>query len=146
MSKALWNFLLILTGGLALWRGATAGWDLWQYGRLGMDVPAEEVSFVAIPKGSKYGLKSSYSYVYQGQEFAGKALLSGPYHLNRLSAETEIRRMDGMPWIVWIDAKKPSVSSLERNFPYRKVFYAICLLGIFLYFSCLALFRDPFYS
>lgn len=146
MSKALWNFLLILTGGLALWRGAMAGWDLWQYGRLEMDVPVREASFVVVPKGSKYGLEGSYSYVYQGQEFAGKAFLSGPYYLNRSSAEMEIRRMDGMSWVVWIDAKKPTVSSLERNFPYREIFYAICLFGIFLYFSCLAHFRNQFYS
>ncbi len=139
MSKPLWNLLLILTGCLALWRGALAGWDLWQYGRLQMEVPAKVVSFSIIPKGSKYALEGAYTYVYQGHEFKRKTLLSGPYHLNKASAEIEIKKMEGMPWSAWVDARKPAFSSLENNFPYRKIFYGVCLIGIFLYFVYLRL-------
>lgn len=139
MSKPLWTLLLFFTGCLALWRGSVAGYDLWQYARLGPEVPAVKVEFEVVPIGSRYVVEGQYLYVYAGKQWAGKTRLSGPAHLNRGSTEIEIQRMEGMDFTVWVDASKPAVSSLEKVFPLKKTFYAICLLGVFLYFLYLRL-------
>ncbi|MDN3506111.1 MAG: hypothetical protein P0S96_02665 [Simkaniaceae bacterium] len=140
MSKGVWIFLLGLTGFLALWRGGEAGWMLWQFNRLEMDVPAEQVVYEVIPKRSKYSIAGIYSYVYKGQEFSGKSVLSGPKHLNRVSAELEIKRMEGMDRTVWLNTQKPSISSLESDFPLREVLYGLCTIGVFVYFLYLFIF------
>ena len=126
--------MLFITGCLALWRSSVAGWDLWQYARLGPEVPASVLSWEMVPKGSKYALRASYSYEYAGKSWTGKMLFGKPYHLNRASVEGEIKNMSGMPWVAWVDADHPKYSSLEKKFPLREVFYAGCLLGVFLYF------------
>ncbi|NGX38342.1 MAG: hypothetical protein K1000chlam2_01515 [Chlamydiae bacterium] len=130
----MWTILLFITGCLALWRCSVAGWDLWQYERLGPEVPASVTSWEMLPKGSQYALRATYSYEYGGKSWTGKTQLRKPYYLNRASAEGEIQKMSGMPWVVWVDADHPKCSSLEKHFPLRELFYAVCLLGIFLYF------------
>ena len=134
MSKPLWNILLILIGALALWRASVTSWDLWQYNRLGPEVQATVTALELVPKGSKYALRAQYSYSYGGTTYTQTMLLSKPYYFNKSSAEAEIQKMTGMPWIAWVDAKNPSFSSLEMKFPLRNTFYAACLIGILLYF------------
>lgn len=144
MSKVIWNFLLILIGGLSLWRGIAAAKELWNYNCLKIEVPASQVFFEIIPYRGKYALEGSYAYEYGKKSFQGNIVLSPPHHLNRNSAEQEIKRMEGMQWNVWVDPIKPSNSSLEKNFPYRNVFYAVCLLGLFLYFVSLRFYLQLF--
>lgn len=105
-----------------------------------MDVPANQVVYEVIPKGSKYTLVGNYSYAYKGQEFSGRAVLSGPKHLNRVSAELEIKRMEGMDRTVWLNTRNPSISSLESDFPFREVLYGLCTIGVFVYFLYLFIF------
>jgi len=136
MSKPLWRILLLITGALALWRGTTAGIALWDYLRLGPQVPLQRVEFQVIPKGSKYRIGACYVYLYQNKEFAGKMLFSRVY-LNERSAELGIEELSARTKAVWIDADAPKVSSLQKKFPLRSVFYAACLLGVFLYFCYL---------
>jgi len=143
MSKGVWIFLLGLTGVLALWRGSMGGWDFWQYSRLNMDVPVKEISYEVVPKGAKYALVGNCSYVYKGKDFSGRSMLSGPKHLNRASAQLEIKRMEGMDRVVWINAQKPSISSLECDFPFREVLYGFCTIGVFVYFLYLFIFYRP---
>lgn len=134
MSKLLWRILLILTGGLALWRGGDAALAYWDYSRYQVETPVKITAFEIIPKKSQFALKGIYTYNYGGKSFQGSSMLAKPYYLNRASAEMEAQKIQGMEWTVWVDAKKPSASALQKIFPLKSIIYAICLLGIFLYF------------
>ena len=134
MSKPLWIALIVVTGALALWRGTTGGYALWNYMRLSTAVPAHVAQFEVVPKRSKYALGTSYSYGFQGMTYTKKAVLKGPYHLNQKSAERAASQMQGMQWLAYVDPKNPQISALENPFPFREVLYGACLVGIFLYF------------
>ncbi len=134
MSKPLWRILLFSLAALALWRSVDAGLCLWKYNRLGREVSAEVEGWEAVPKGAKYALEASYSYTCRGKDFIGTTLFSKPYYLNKGAAERAIQRMSGMEWVAWVDSNKPGYSSLERSYPLKKLVYASCVLGIFLYF------------
>jgi hypothetical protein len=134
MSKPLWMFLFLVIGGLALWRSSTASIGLWEYHRLGPEVAAELTNWELIPKGSKYALEATFRYEYRGKSYNGRTVFGKPYQLNRQSAERQIQRMSGMSWTAWVDARHPQHSSLEKKFPLKESFYALCLLSILLYF------------
>lgn len=134
MSKPLWKILFLVIGALALWRTTTATIDLWQYHRLGPEVTAQVTSWELLPKRSKYALEASFTYDYRGKSYNSKTVFSKPYYLNRGSAEEQIQKMSGMKWNAYVDAGHPHYASLEKNFPLKESIYALCLIGILLYF------------
>jgi len=134
MSKGYWKILLFVTGGLALWWVTTASIDLWSYFRLASAAPAEVQKWEIVPKKSKYTLRASYTYMFDEKKWDGSTVFGKPYHLNKQSAEAEIKRLEGFKWTAWVDPDHPDRSSIDKSFPWRKSFYAVCLLGIFLYF------------
>lgn len=134
MSKALWRIILGLTFALALFWSFKGGRAYWNYQRLGPEVEAVVENIELVPKGSKYALRAFYSYKYGKKSFTGKTLFRKPYYLNRASAEAEVKKLSGMQWVAYVDSHHPKVSSLEKNFPLKELFYAFCSLGIFFYF------------
>ena len=137
MSKPLWIALLILSGAGALWWGTSTGIALWHYWQIPTEIPAQATHYEVVPRGSKYALEVSYTYVYQGRTFSGKTLLAKPYHLNRTAAMDAKESMEGMEWTAWVNPQHPEISSIQKNFPFKKTLYAVIVLGIFLYFSFL---------
>ncbi|MBS0628666.1 MAG: DUF3592 domain-containing protein [Verrucomicrobia bacterium] len=134
MSTLLWKILFVVVGSLALWRSATASLGLWEYYRLGPEVSAEIIQWELLPKGSKYAIEATFAYDYRGKNYTTRTVLGKPYHLNRGSAEHYIQKMSGMKWTAWVDADRPHYAALEKNFPLKQTVYAICLVGILLYF------------
>lgn len=137
MSKLIWRILLFITGGLALWWCFVASLSYWDYVRYGVETPAIISHFDINAKGSKFALRGYYTYVYDGKNFNGTSYLPKPYYLNRASAEREVEKMKGMHWNIWVDAKEPTASALKKLFPIKDIFYALCLIGVFLYFTYL---------
>jgi hypothetical protein len=134
MSKPLWKILFLVIGALALWRTVTASLGLWEYYRLGPEIPAKVTHLELIPKGSKYALEATFTYEYRGKTYTAKNVFRKPYYLNRASAEDQIQKMAGMPWAAYVDHSHPHYAALEKNFPLKESVYALCLIGIFLYF------------
>lgn len=134
MSKPLWTILLILTGALALWQAGTSAFALYSYGRLGSQAQVKITDWKSIPRGSKYAIQADYVYAYGGKKFTGSTQFGKPFHLNLNAAEERIKKISTTEWTAWIDPDQPAFSSLERHFPLRKTFYALCILGVFLYF------------
>ncbi len=134
MSRLLWKILFLAVGALALWRAMTATLGLWEYYRYGPEVTAQVVHWELLPKGSKYAIEATFTYDFRGTSYTTRAVLAKPYHLNRGSAEQYIQKMSGMNWTAWVDADKPQYATLEKHFPLKETVYAVCLLGILLYF------------
>ncbi len=134
MSKGLWRILLVVTGMVACGYVFIVSIDLWKCFQLSTEIPAQVIHWDLVPKRSTFALKATYSYTHRGKNFTGTNFLPKPYHLNRRSAEMEIEKMEGMKWTAWINDHHPAYSTLYNSFPFRKACYAVCLLGIFLYF------------
>jgi hypothetical protein len=113
----------------------SAALDLWGYLRLEKRTIASVHKWKIIEKSSsEFALRASYTFEYQGKVHHGKTTFSKPYHLNRLSAEKQIKILGLQSWPVWYQASHPEHSSIERVFPLKKCVYSLMALGIFFYF------------
>jgi len=133
--KIFWIALLLCSGGLGCWflgKGCFASWDFYQ---LNTSAFAEKTSWEIIElSSSKYILKATYLFRVKEQEYQGKRLFISHPILNRYAAETTIKEISCRNWRVWFNAKNPSLSSLDKQFPYKDFTYALLCLGVFTYF------------
>jgi len=109
--------------------------DLWGYLRLEKKSMAKIEKWEIVEKGSsQFAIKAYFSFETEGRVYQGKTTFSKPYHLNRISAEKQIKIYTEQPWSVWHQLSHPEHSSIERIFPFKKCLYSLVLLGIFFYF------------
>lgn len=146
MSKLLGRVLLFLSGVLALWQVGTATIKFLHYNRLKEPISAKIQKWEIKPKGSKFTLTAYYTFVFGGENYEGQTRFSKPYFLNKLTAQVAKKRGEGRKWKTWIDPNNPKDSSLEHRFPFRNIFYAICTLGVFLYFVWLKFQSDMLFK
>jgi hypothetical protein len=129
------SLLMSLAGLLVAGFLTTASLDLWRYVRLEKKSIAKVEKWKVVEKGSsKFSIKAYFSFETQGHTYQGKTTFSKPYHLNRLSAEKQIKIYTTRQWTVWYQESHPEHCSIERIFPLKKCFYSLMVLGIFLYF------------
>ena len=129
------SLLVLLAGLITAGFLVSASLDLWGYLRLEKKSIAKVEKWRVIKKGSsKFALKAHYCFENQGKTYHGKTIFSKPYHLNRLSAEKQIKNYTAQQWPVWYQPSHPEHSSIERLFPFKKCFYSLMVLGVFLYF------------
>lgn len=129
-SLLMWLAGIILGGFLF-----SAAVDLWGYLRLEKKTIATVNQWKVIEKSSsQFALRASYTFDAQGKTYAGKTTLSKPYHLNRLSAEKQVKAYEAHKWPVWYQPNHPEISSIEHLFPVKKCLYTLIVLGVFFYF------------
>ena len=113
----------------------TTSLDLWNYWKFEKKSMARVDRWMIIEKTpSQFAIKARYSFLYQGKEYDGKTTFSKPYHLNRPSAQKEMKAYASKPWPVWIRPSRPEQNTLQHRFPLKKCLYSLMVLGIFLYF------------
>jgi len=121
----------LLTAGFLI----AAAIDLWGYLRLEKNSMAKIEKWETVEKGSsQFAIKAYFSFETEGRLYQGKTTFSKPYHLNRISAEKQIKIYTERPWSVWYQSSHPEHSSIDRIFPFKKCLYSLMLLGIFFYF------------
>lgn len=113
----------------------SAALDLWGYLRLEKRTIASVHQWKIIEKSSsQFALKASYTFESQGKMHHGKTVFSKPYHLNRISAEKQIKIFSLQSWPVCYQYSHPGHSTIDRVFPLKKCLYSLMALGIFFYF------------
>jgi hypothetical protein len=128
--------LTILGSVLFLILGSIALASLYTHFTLSMRTEAVVDHWKVIRKSSSsFPFRGSYHFEFQGKIYQGSSVLPPPYHLNRPSAERAMGPLQKKKWFVWFDPRKPSVSSLEKAFPTKKIVYALVALGVTLYFG-----------
>ncbi|MBS3905013.1 MAG: hypothetical protein KGZ39_06780 [Simkania sp.] len=86
---------------------------------------------------SQFAIEAEYCFTHNGMVYKGLTRFSKPYQYNRLAAEKEIEKKKEARSIAFYDPENPKRSSLERFFPLKKSLYALCAIGIGLYFFLL---------
>ena len=125
--------MALLTAGFFL----TTSLDLHRYFRLEKKSIAKIEKWKVVEKGSKFAIEAYFSFENQGHTYQGKTTFSKPFHLNRLSAEKQIKIYTAKQWSVWYQESHPEHCSIERIFPFKKCLYSLMVLAIFLYFAYL---------
>ncbi len=127
--------LLVISGGIALWFLGSAAWDLWTYTRAGSKAEAHIEKWDVEEMGSSaFAISASYYFEAKGKKFQGKTLFKEPRYLNRLSAEGDLKKWEAQRWEAWYDPASPGFSTLQKLFPYKRIWHALLTLGVFLYF------------
>jgi hypothetical protein len=131
----LWAFLFALAGALALWFSGMALYEVWGYCRLAARAPGTVEHWEVVERSSSsFAIRASYLFRVCGQERRGETLFREPYYLNPMSAACAVEQLQSRPWEVWFCPKDPSLSSLQRFFPWKKVIHALIVTGVACYF------------
>lgn len=129
------KILFIALGLVAAWFVGVAGVALYCYGQLDQYGPCQIKKWQLIEYSpSKVALEAFYTFSAKGKEWQGQMIFSKPYYLNLPSAQVALKEKEKRVWGVWYNHKNPSVSSLEKNFPYKHCFNALIVLGLAGYF------------
>ena len=144
MSK-LWIILVTLSAAFALWFSGKAAKDLWNYLKLDASAPAT-VAHWSVKELSANAFAPSGNYFFEagGQRWEGSTTLSGHIYPNPYAAQRAIEPLQAHAWSSWYSQKDPSVSSLQKFFPFKSVIQALVTLGITLYFFCMQTFLKRF--
>src|SRR3569833_2367409 len=120
------SLLSYLAALMAAFFLATASYELWNYFQLKQKTIAVVYHWKVLKKSSsQYAIRASYTFEIQGKTYANKTMFGKPYHLNRLSAESQVKRLQKQPFTVKKQTKNPDHSSLSKELPLKKCFYAL---------------------
>ena len=130
-----WIVLVTISSLVALWFSGLAMKGLWDYSRLDAITQAEILEWKVNKKSSDaFAIEAMFSFQASGQEFHGKTIFLKPYFLNAPSAQRAIKDLKGKTWTTWYNSSNPSVSSLQKNFPFLPCIQAFLTLAVTLYF------------
>lgn len=131
----LWLFLLIISGGIALWFSGTAAIALWKFSRLNVRTSATVLKWeVKDLSSSRFAPQAEYQYEVNGVFYMGKTIFKSFQFLNRYAAENHVKLLELKHWDAWHQASSPALSSLEREFPQQEFLQALLTVGVFAYF------------
>lgn len=115
--------------------GIRACIDLWSYARL---TDRKEVIIdrwkVVKKSSSAFLIRATYHFEFQEKTYTCRDVLPPPYHLNRMSAEKAVQKLEKQRWAAWFDRGHPQISSLRKELPLKKIIYSLIALGITCYF------------
>jgi hypothetical protein len=130
-----WKILLGVAALSTLWFGKESAQAVWTYRLLKESGPGKISSWdIQELSPSKFALKAFYTYSVEGKEYTGETLFHSFYLPNVYAAESEIDHLNKRSWKVWYSPKNPSLSSLEKSFPYKAVTYLTISFFILIYF------------
>jgi len=84
---------------------------------------------------SSFALHVSYQFdPFEKGPVSGSIELSKPYFLYLPSAELAVKEFSQKSWDVFYSKKNPSISSLQKNFPFKDCIQTLLTLAVFVYF------------
>lgn len=134
--QRLWVVLVVISSAVALWFSAQAASALWNYSRLDSTAIAQIEQWGVAPiSSSEFAIEAKYFFLSKkGERFFGKTIFKKPYFLNEPSARATIKGLKNRSWTVWYNSKNPTISSLQKIFPFQACIQAFLTVVVTLYF------------
>lgn len=144
MSK-LWIGLISLSAILALWFSGKASIELWKYLKLNASAPATVSEWSVEQRSANvFVISGKYFFDTAGRRWDSSSVLSGHTYPNPYAAQRAIEPLQTQAWQVWYCQKDPSYSTLQKFFPFKRVFQALIALGVTIYFAGIRFFLVRF--
>ena len=84
---------------------------------------------------SSFALLVSYQFIpTEKGMIQGKVELAKPHFLNHPSAERAVKDFSKKSWDVFYNSQDPSISSLQKIFPFKDCIQTLLTFGVFVYF------------
>lgn len=135
MYKFFWIALVGLSASFFAWFSGKTLFQLWDYSRVNHQTTAQITHWeIKELSSSAYTLTADYFFHIGEEKWEGKTQFRSFDLLNPFAAEQKRQKLSEQSWSVWYQPSNPQISSLERTFPSKSLFYAIFCLGILGYF------------
>jgi len=130
-----WMILVLMSSAIALWFTGKGCFELWKYSRLDVETEAYILDFSVVKKkSSSFAIKAAYAFEVNGSRFESAATFVEPYFLNEPAALMAISQLKNKTWQVYYHESDPSISSLQKNFPFKACIQAFLTLVVTFYF------------
>lgn len=131
----IWLGFLIIFTGITLWYGGDALYKLSVYQKLSAQTPISQITLEVVEKGyGRYAYKAHYIFEVDGIRYENEELLSEPLYRNEIAAKEKASLYEKDPRTVAYNPLNPNYSTLQKNYPYKELFYAIAMTGLLCYF------------
>lgn len=137
LKKLLRVLVLCMTALIALWYTGRLLMLLSEYWKRDLALVAQVTQWrVEEISAEEYALEASYTYEFNGIQYAGKTLFDAPTYLNAYAAHADLDQWNGHAWEAWIQESCPSNATLQRKFPTKPLVQALLTFFVFVYFLC----------
>ncbi|MEM7174947.1 MAG: hypothetical protein AAF443_03325 [Chlamydiota bacterium] len=141
VSKSIFQILPLIAITAALWIGGSFGFDLYRYFRLSAATSGEIQSWeVEEYQPGKFAICVNYQFQIRKRRYNQKFHFSKPVYRNPYIAEDHIKQWEKQDWKVWYDPRNPTVSSLQKLFPFKKGIHLILCMSVAVYFVWLKMY------
>lgn len=90
-----------------------------------------------IPIKDQFAIKAKFEFEDKKKIWQGESTLKPPFYLNENAAISALKEKAKMNWVAWYSSKNPSVSALEKSFPWGLLVRVAICYGVIIYFICL---------
>ena len=133
-SRYFQHFFLTLALGIALFFIFKFGFSVNHYLNLKVQAPVKIEQWELEGAGDRWKIRAVYSLPLEKKSWAGATLFTDRSYLNEESAFRSLQELAKQEWAAWYCPNDPSISSLERIFPYNLLFRTLAACGVLIYF------------
>lgn len=126
-------FSLFLVG-IVLWWIGSAGYALYNYYRFSSSAEAFNLQWSLKEAENGVGIGALFSYEADGEQFQGETFFASQIQRNSWAAKNVQDEMAAQKWMVWYDPSKPFDSTLAKEFPFKTLFNAFIVCGLWGYY------------
>lgn len=142
----LWLGFLAIVGCCIVGYTCIAGYKVFRYATFSSEVEPYKITFKTTrTENFNFVVEAEYHYFFEGQSIKSRSTLPEHY-LNRWAAQQQLPKLQKLPWKGWVNPRKPSESTLQKNFPIKECISTAILWGILLYFMGLGLYVGKNYG
>lgn len=139
------GFLVLVVACILLYTGHTL-YLVFNHLRLDKTVPIESIEWSVVSLSDEdFVPRATFRYTVDRRSYE-KEELWNKHYLNAWAADEAIARLKQETFSVRIDRTDPNRARMQDAFPYKESFSAVFLWMLGLYFYCLNLYLNRFYS
>lgn len=126
--------------------GGKLAYALYSYTRFDVSVPVTVTDWHVLETApSEFHLSAEYTYFFKTKQ-SGTHLFQKPQYTNSFIAKKHLADFEKQQWRAYVNSKKPFVSCLQHNFPFKHCFHFFLGLGVLGYFIWLRSFIQIRYA
>jgi len=132
--NTVWKIFFLVISAVVLALGGRFFYSFYKYTQFDVSVPAKIAEWQVVEVApSQFRLVAQYSYFFN-TEMEATHIFEKPVFANSFIAHQHMDSLAKQPWRVFLRSKKPFITTLQHNFPFKSCFHFLLSLGVLVYF------------
>jgi len=140
----IWLAFLSTIGLIVMWYSLTTSFELFKHYSLDAKTLPTKMDWSVKGCRGKYALSASYQYLIDSKTFRGDKLFDKTLYRTTVAARKALKEKKQKVWEVWYSSRRPEISSIQKNFPFKPCFSTLVLWTLFAYFIQLGYYVGKF--